>query len=178
LYSVSTLTLGAGLWENFSFNGEPNGVLNGVLNNVLKDDLVGVPTNGLKDDLVGVPGVCASTSSDLFVSLIFPEQRYRGESLDRHEEVASRKKDVERKNVNDTNHIFGVKGRMQDKRFPACVTPVTRTLLPQWSYCRARPLCKQPQNPCILGGWEIEGFVFSNDKIVAYDLQAPQSQKD
>jgi hypothetical protein len=73
LYSVSTLTLGAGLWENFSFNGEPNGVLNGVLNNVLKDDLVGVPTNGLKDDLVGVPGVCASTSSDLFASLIFPE---------------------------------------------------------------------------------------------------------
>jgi hypothetical protein len=57
LYSVSTLALGAGLWENFSLNGVPNGVPNGALNNVLKEDLVGVPTKGLKDDLVGVPGV-------------------------------------------------------------------------------------------------------------------------
>jgi hypothetical protein len=56
----------------------------------------GVSTNGLKDGLVSVPGVCASTSSDLRVSLIFPGQRNEWENLDRHEEVASRKKDVER----------------------------------------------------------------------------------
>jgi hypothetical protein len=86
--------------------------------------------------------------------------------------------------VNDANHIFGVKGRMEDKRFPAgqlprrvaCVTPVTRTLLPQWSHYRARPLCKQPQRPCISGAWKIEGtgniFVFPNDKLVASSAES------